>query len=89
MGRGRPSGRVRGQWQAYLMDVHQYQHIPPTSSNGATPLRYVMLAAAGGLVLTTSLGIIMAFRFSRRKAAVLVCLGTGVAVRVVLLLIYR
>ena len=48
-----------------------------------------MLAAAGGLVLTTTLGIIMAFRFSRSKAAVLLCLVAGVAVPVALLLIYR
>ena len=72
-----------------LSDVHQFQHIPPTSSNSATPLRYFMLAAACGLVLTTTLGIIMAFRFSRSKAAVLLCLVAGVAVPVALLLIYR
>src|SRR5205085_1618159 len=58
---------------AILSDVHQFQHIPPTSSESGTPLRYFMLAAAAGLVLTTVLGIIMAFRFSRSKTAVILC----------------
>ena len=44
-----------------LSDIHQVQHLPPTSSDADTPLRYFMLAAAIGLILTTILGIIMAF----------------------------
>jgi len=72
-----------------LSDVHQFQHVPPTSSESGTPLRYFMLAAAVGLVMTTLLGIIMAFRFSRSKASVVLCLTAGVAVPVAILLIYH
>ena len=72
-----------------LSDIHQFQHIPPTSSESGTPLRYFMLAAAAGLVLTTILGIIMAFRFSRSKTPVILCLLAGIAIPVVILLIYH
>jgi len=72
-----------------LSDVHQFQHIPPTSSESGTPLRYFMLTAAAGLVFTTILGIIMAFRFSHNKTAVILCLFAGVAIPVVILLIYH
>jgi hypothetical protein len=72
-----------------LSEVHQFQHIPPTSSEGGTPLRYFMLTAAAGLVLTTVLGIVMAFRFSPSKARVIFCLLAGVAIPLAILLIYH
>ncbi len=72
-----------------LSDIHQFQHLPPTSSESRTPLRYFMLTAAVGLVLTTLLGIIMAFRFSRSKTPVVLCLVAGVAIPLALLLIYH
>jgi ABC-type nitrate/sulfonate/bicarbonate transport system permease component len=72
-----------------LSEVHQYQHLPGASSSSGTPLRYFILAAAAGLVLTTTLGIIMAFRFTRSKASVLLCLLAGVVVPVAILLVYR
>jgi len=72
-----------------LSDVHQFQHIPPTSSDEGTPLRYFILAAAVGLVITTVLGIVMAFRFGPRKAPVILCLSAGVVIPIVILLIYR
>jgi len=48
-----------------------------------------MLTAAAGLVFTTILGIIMAFRFSHNKTAVILCLFAGVAIPVVILVMYR
>lgn len=74
---------------AVLSQIHNHQHLPPTNSKDSTPLRYFMLAAAIGLVATTVLGIVMAFRFNRRKAPVIICLAAGVAIPVVVLLIYR
>ena len=55
-----------------LSDVHQFQHLPPTSSEADTPLRYFMLAAAIGLIVTTILGIIMAFRYGRSRPSVII-----------------
>lgn len=74
---------------AMLSDVHQFQHIPPTSTEAATPLRYFILAAAIGLVASSVLGIVMAFRFGRSRASVVSCLVAGVVVPVVILLIYH
>ena len=72
-----------------LSDVHQFQHLPPTSSEAATPLRYFMFAAAIGLMVTTILGIIMAFRYGRSKPSVILCLLAGVVIPAALLFIYH
>ena len=70
-----------------LSEVHQSQHLSGASSRSGTPLRYFILAATVGLVLTTTLGIIMAFRFARSKTSVLCCLLAGVVMPVALLLV--
>ena len=74
---------------AILSEIHQTQHIPPTTSEKNTPLRYFMAAAAFGLVITTVLGIVLAFRFSSSKAPVIASLVAGVLIPLALLLIYR
>jgi uncharacterized iron-regulated membrane protein len=74
---------------AILSEIHMTQHIPPTNTNGSTPLRYFMLAASVGLVATTIIGIVMAFRFARSKTPVILCLVAGVVIPVAILLIYR
>jgi ABC-type nitrate/sulfonate/bicarbonate transport system permease component len=74
---------------AILSDIHQYQHLPPTGSDAATPLRYFVLAAAVGLVVTTILGIFMAFRYGRSRVWAAYCLGAGVLIPVVILLVYH
>ncbi len=72
-----------------LSTVHQYQHLPGTGRSLDTPLRVFMLAAAAALVLTTILGVIMAFRFSRSPGPVLLSLPAGIAIPAGLSLIYR
>jgi len=72
-----------------LSSVHQYQHLPATDPTRYTPLRFLILAAAVGLVFTTILGIVMAFRFSRNKIPVFAALATGVILPIALVLIYR
>ena len=74
---------------AILSDLHQSQHLPGTISDNPTPLKFFMLLAAVGLVITTALGIIMAFRFSQSKVSVVVCLVAGVVIPIAILLIYR
>ncbi|MGZ5001913.1 MAG: hypothetical protein ACXWBM_01845 [Chthoniobacterales bacterium] len=74
---------------AVLSEVHKEAHIPPTPHRQATPLRYFLVAAAAGLVLSTVLGVIMAFRFSRQPLVATVCLLLGVAVPGVILWIYH
>jgi ABC-type nitrate/sulfonate/bicarbonate transport system permease component len=77
-----PSAMVR------LSDVHIIQHVT-ADPEAATPLRYFILAAAIGLVATSILGIIMAIRFGRSRRWSLSCLLAGVAVPIVILLIYH
>lgn len=72
-----------------LSEIHQFQHVPPGNPDAGTPLRYFILAAAIGLVLTTILGIIMAFRFGRSRATVSLCLVAGVAIPLAMLLLYH
>ncbi len=72
-----------------LSGVHQYQHTPSAEIGRSTPLRYFILAAATGLVLTTVLGIVMAFRHGRSRSTAVGCLLAGVAIPVVFLLIWH
>lgn len=75
---------------AAISRVHQYQHLVGTEPrSGNAPLKYFFLAAAIGLVLTTVLGVVMAFRYSRSPLPVALCLGGGVALPLALLFIYR
>jgi hypothetical protein len=70
-------------------EVHQFQHIGGAGSETATPLRYFILAAAIGLVVTTCLGILMAFRYSQSRSWAAVCLAAGLIIPVTILLIYH
>lgn len=72
-----------------LSDVHQHQQLERRSPGGAVPLRYFVLIAVLGLVLTTILGIVMAFRFSRSKGVVLLCLLVGIFLPAILLFLKR
>ena len=74
-------------WVSLLSDIHQHQHISP--ANSPSPLRYFFLAGALGLVITTILGIVMAFRFGRNQTGVILSLVGGVAVPVAFLLVYH
>jgi ABC-type nitrate/sulfonate/bicarbonate transport system permease component len=71
-----------------LSDIHIIQHLS-SDPEAATPLRYFILAAAIGLVLTTVLGIVMAVRYGRSRRWALSCLFAGIVIPIVILLIYR
>jgi hypothetical protein len=74
---------------AALSFVHKDAHIPGTPGRQPTPLRYFMLAAAVGLVATAIIGVVMAYRFSRRPMAATLCLLAGIALPAGLLWVYR
>ncbi|HMG06832.1 MAG TPA: hypothetical protein VK581_15345 [Chthoniobacterales bacterium] len=74
---------------AALSFVHKDAHIPGTPGRQPTPLRYFMLAAAAGLVATAAIGVVMAYRFSRRPMLATICLLSGIALPSLLLWIYR
>jgi hypothetical protein len=64
-------------------------HLPGKRASEYTPLRTFSLLAAAGLVLTTLLGVVMAFRFSASVVTPLLCLVAGVAIPGVILFVYR
>jgi hypothetical protein len=71
-----------------LTSVHEVQRLPGANPEEKSPLRYFFLAAAIGLVATTVLGIVMAYRHGRSKTVTIACLLAGVVVPVAILLIY-
>jgi hypothetical protein len=72
-----------------LSDIHKDAHIPPTPGRQPTPLRYFLFAAALGLVTTTVIGVIMAYRFSRRPLVATISLLAGIVAPATLLWIYK
>ena len=72
-----------------LSYVHKESHVPETPPRNPTPLRYFLCAAAIGLVTSTVLGVIMAYRFSRRPLVATICLLAGIALPAGLLWIYK
>ena len=72
-------------------DIHKDAVLPGVSRRtpSAAAMRWFALAAAIGLTLTTILGIVMAYRLSRRPALVTLLLFAGVAVPAALLLLAR
>ena len=74
---------------AALSFIHKDAHIPGTPGRQPTPLRYFMLATAIGLVVTTIIGIVMAYRFSNKPLVASICLFAGIALPGLLLWIYK
>ena len=84
-----PGGYVAPKMLSALSDIHKNAHIPPTKHDSPAPVRYFMFAAAIGLISTTIIGVIMAYRFSRRPVTATICLVSGTVVPVLLVWIYH
>lgn len=76
-------------WLAAIGAVHKHSHLPETPKKAPTPLKWFSLAACVGLVATTTLGIVMAFRFTANWKPVALCLVAGTVVPTALLFVYR
>ena len=87
--RGNPAGYQPPRALVVLSNIHKEAHVPPTKLKSPTPLRYFMFAAAVGLVVSTIIGVIMAYRFSQRPIVATVCLAIGVIVPAMMLWIYH
>lgn len=72
-----------------LGTVHKVSHLPRTPKSEPTPLRWFSLAASIGLIITTVLGLVMAFRFTASVPRIAACLVAGTAAPVLMLWIYR
>ncbi len=69
--------------------IHRHQRTENAPRTAGAWTRGFMLAASAGLVLTTLLGLLMAFRFSRSALPVVLCLLAGMAIPAILLLLGR
>ena len=72
-----------------LSTIHKDSHLPGKRASEYTPLRTFSLLAAAGLVLSTLLGIVMAFRFSRSAFTPALLLAAGFFVPLLILYFYR
>ena len=69
----------------YTGEVHTHQNWGPYyNGHSSVSFRYLVLLMAAGLIATTILGIIMAFKFAKAWV-VWVCLLLGIAIPVLLL----
>ena len=76
-------------WLATFGQVHKHQNLPGDPRGSGRAMKIFVLASAAGLVSTTVLGVIMAFRVSRGVAPVFACLGAGVLLPLALLYFVR
>jgi hypothetical protein len=70
-------------------DIHKDAVLPGVPRRQGAAMRYFALGAAAGLTLTTLLGILMAYRLSRRPALVTFLLLVGVGLPAALLFVAR
>jgi hypothetical protein len=70
-------------------DIHKDAVLPGVPRRQGAAMRWFALTAAAGLALTTVLGIVMAYRLSRRPVLVTFLLFAGVVVPAALLLLAR
>jgi hypothetical protein len=69
--------------------IHKHQNLPGDPRGSGKVMKAFMVAASAGLLLTTLLGVFMAFRLSRSAITVWACLGAGVGLPVVMLFLIR
>src|SRR5262245_1107139 len=70
-----------------MRSVHADSLLPSPEASGYStkPFRYLIVAMAVALIITLALGIILAFRFSRKKWQVWLCLILGLVIPLTLL----
>ena len=78
-------------WISALSEVHQHQRWPGNGVDAPSSilLRCVIALMSCGLIVTTVLGVIMAFKAANRVWLIWICLISGFVVPVFLLLLGR
>jgi len=69
---------------AALSAIHKDQVLPPGRHGQGVPMQWFLLGASAGLTLTTCLGIVMAYRLTRRPVFVSILLLAGIVTPAVL-----
>lgn len=75
-------------WFVLPSEVHKGQRLSARPDVGPSiPFRWFVLLMSIGLVISSILGVYMAFKYSRNKLVVGLTLGTGVVLPILLLLL--
>jgi hypothetical protein len=69
-----------------LSEIHVHQRTGDAAGQ-SKPLKFFFLTAAAGLVATTVLGVVMAFRLLKNPWVVIACLGLGIALPTAMLVL--
>jgi hypothetical protein len=73
----RKDGYTPPAFVAALSAIHKDQVLPPARHGQGVPMQWFLLGASVGLTLTTCLGIIMAYRMTRKPVLVTALLLVG------------
>ena len=90
--RGKKDGSYRPPavlWTLSSVHTRQVLAVGPDQAAQAAPFRAVVLLMAAGLLLTVSLGVMMAFRVSPHRRPVWTCLAAGVIIPTIITLMER
>jgi hypothetical protein len=71
-----------------LSAIHMNSHLPGKRASEYSPLHTFSLLAAGGLVTTTLLGVVMAFRVTQRRLTPALFLLAGIVIPATILYFY-
>ncbi len=81
-----PNAPRPSRWLVVPSEVHKGQRLTARPEVGPSiPFRWFVLLMAGGLVITSMLGVYMAFKYSRNKLVLGLTLFSGVILPIVLL----
>ncbi len=72
-----------------LSAIHMNSHLPGKRAGEYSPLHTFSLLAAGGLVTTTLLGVVMAFRVTQKRLTPTLFLFAGIVIPAAILYFYR
>jgi hypothetical protein len=70
---------VRCEALAFLSTIHTGRELKTGGTLSSTVMEWLAIAMALSLILTIILGVVMAFKFGRKKGA-LICLSMGIAI---------
>ena len=72
-----------------LSEVHMHQQFSDSEESGepSFPFKIFVLAMSAGLFLSVILGVIMAFRYTKKRIFVWLCLAAGIILPVLFLVI--
>jgi hypothetical protein len=72
--------RLDAPWLHKLSSIHTADRFKDGGELGSFPLKIVVIAMAASFIVTTILGVVMAFKYGRSRKAASYCLAAGLLV---------